>query len=71
MELKGISKNICEHRIEHMANVQSIRQTQYWMNPNYALKVREDLVKLLDANFIYPIETTPWLKHQRTMIKKF
>ncbi len=33
-----------------MANVQSIRQTQYWMNPNYALKVREDLVKLLDAS---------------------
>jgi hypothetical protein len=31
------------------------------MNPNYALKVREDLDKLLDVGFIYPIETTPWL----------
>ncbi len=25
------------------------------MNPNYALKVREDLDKLLDIGFIYPI----------------
>jgi hypothetical protein len=31
------------------------------MNPNYALKVREDLDKLFDASFIYPIETTQWL----------
>ncbi len=31
------------------------------MNPNYALKVREDLDKLLDIGFIYPIETTQWL----------
>jgi hypothetical protein len=27
------------------------------MNPNYALKVRKDLDKLLDFGFIYPIET--------------
>jgi hypothetical protein len=31
------------------------------MNLNYALKVREDLDKLLDVGFIYPIETTQWL----------
>jgi hypothetical protein len=31
------------------------------MNPNYALRVREDLDKLLDTRFIYPIETIQWL----------
>jgi hypothetical protein len=31
------------------------------MNPNYALKIKEDLDKLLDTGFIYPIETTQWL----------
>ncbi len=41
-----------------MFNAQPIKQIQYKMNPNYALKVREDLNKLLDAIFIYPIETT-------------
>jgi hypothetical protein len=31
------------------------------MNPNYALKVREDLDKLLNIGFIYPLETIQWL----------
>jgi hypothetical protein len=31
------------------------------MNPNYALKVRKDLDKLLDIGFIHLIETTQWL----------
>jgi len=30
------------------------------MNPNYALKVREDLDKLFDVGFIYPVEITQW-----------
>jgi hypothetical protein len=38
------------------------------MNPNYALKVREDLDKLLDIGFIYPIETTQWLKNGNLQI---
>jgi hypothetical protein len=31
------------------------------MNPNYAQRVKEDLNKLLDAQFIFPIENTQWL----------
>ncbi len=31
------------------------------MNPNYALKMKENLDKLLDVGFIYPIRTTQWL----------
>jgi len=57
-DLKGI-REICEHKkCALMFNAQPIKQIQYKMNPNYALKVREDLNKLLDAIFIYPIETT-------------
>jgi hypothetical protein len=59
--LKGILREICEQKIELVSNAQPIKQRQYKMNPNYALKVREDLYKLLDARFIYPIETTQWL----------
>ncbi len=59
--LKGIFREICEHKIELVANAQPIKQRQYRMNPNYALKVREDLDKLCDVGFIYPIETTQWL----------
>jgi hypothetical protein len=31
------------------------------MNPNYDQEVREDFDKLLDAQFIFPIEITQWL----------
>jgi hypothetical protein len=31
------------------------------MDLNYALEVREDLDKLLDTRFIYPIAITKWL----------
>jgi hypothetical protein len=60
-DLKGILREICEHKIELVVNVQPIKQRQYIMNLNYALKVKEDLDKLLSIGFIYPIETTQWL----------
>jgi len=59
--LKGIPREICEHKIELVANAQPIKQRQYKMNLYYALKVKEDLDKLFDTRFIYPIETTQWL----------
>jgi hypothetical protein len=40
------------------------------MNPNYALRVREDLDKLLDTRFIYLIETIQWLSPLGIVSKK-
>jgi hypothetical protein len=60
-DFKGIPREICEQKIELVANAQPINQRKYRMNPNYALKVKEDLKKLLNVEFIYPIETTQWL----------
>jgi len=42
-------------------NAQPIKQIQYKMNPNYALKGKKDLDKLFDVEFIYPIEKSQWL----------
>jgi hypothetical protein len=53
-----------------MADAQQIKQRKYGMNPNYALKLKEDLDKLLDARFIYPIETTQWLSPLIIVSKK-
>jgi hypothetical protein len=36
-------------QIELMVNARPIKQRQYKMNPNYVLKVKEDLDKLLDT----------------------
>jgi hypothetical protein len=40
----------------NLLNKCNIKQTQ-----NYALKVREDLDRLLNVGFIYLIKTTQWL----------
>jgi len=40
------------------------------MNPNCALKVKEDLDKLLNVGFIYLIETIQWLSPLISMPKK-
>ncbi|KAL2624023.1 hypothetical protein R1flu_008268 [Riccia fluitans] len=40
--------------------LKSIKRQRYWLNPNYAAWVKE-LDKLLEARFIYPIETLAWL----------
>jgi hypothetical protein len=69
-ELKGIPREICEHKIPLMADAQLIKQKEYRMNLNYALKVKEDLDKLLDVGFIYPIETTQWLSPLVIVLKK-
>ncbi len=53
-----------------MVNAQPIKQRQYIMNSNYALKVREDLYKLLDVEFISSNETTQWLSSLVIVLKK-
>jgi hypothetical protein len=58
-ELKGIPKEICEHKIELMVDAQLIIR-QYKMNPNYALKVIENLDRLPDIGFIYLVKTIQW-----------
>jgi hypothetical protein len=58
--LKGIPREICEQKIELVADAQLIKQRQSKMNPNFSLK-KKDLDKLLNTRFIYPIETTQWL----------
>jgi hypothetical protein len=40
------------------------------MNPNYALKVKEDLDRLLNVGFIYPIKTTQCLSFLVIVPKK-
>ncbi len=60
-QLKGIPREVCEYKIKLMVNVQLVKQKQYIMNPNYALRIIKDLDKLLDVRFIYPIETIQWL----------
>jgi hypothetical protein len=40
------------------------------MNPNYVLRVKKDLDKILNAGSIYPIETIQWLSPLVILLKK-
>jgi hypothetical protein len=55
MDMKGISSKLCTHHIYIKEECQPIFQTQMRMNPNIKYIVKEELQKLLNAGFIYPI----------------
>jgi len=55
-ELKGIPSHIAEHKIELDTMIPLSHQVHYCMNPNYAMVIKQNLVKLLATSFIKPIE---------------
>ncbi|KAL2651978.1 hypothetical protein R1flu_020106 [Riccia fluitans] len=60
-DMKGIPPEIVEHRIDLLPNTRPLRSQRYRLNPNYAERVKKELDKLLEARFIYPVETPAWL----------
>eukprot|EP00253_Pinus_taeda_P033640 PITA_33640 len=59
--MKGISPELCTHRIYIKEGCQPICQPQRRMNPNLREIVKEELQKLLNAEFIYPIFDSKWV----------
>ena len=53
--------NTCIHHIYIEENSKPIRQLQRRMNPNLREIVKEELQKLLNVNFIYPISDSQWV----------
>lgn len=53
-DLKGISPTICMHRIHLEDDAKPIRQMQHTLN-THMNEVVHKVVKLLDADIIYPI----------------
>jgi hypothetical protein len=60
-DLTGIAPEYGEQRIDLKEGSSPIRQTQYRLNPKYSLKVKEELDKLLEAGFIYPVKHSEWV----------
>lgn len=53
--MKGIDPNTCKNHIYSEENAKPVRQPQRRINPNLREIVKEQLQKLLNVNFIYPI----------------
>ena len=60
-DMKGINPKTCTHHIYIEKNSKPIRQPQRRMNPNLREIVKEELHKLLNVNFIYPISDSQWV----------
>ena len=68
--MKGIDPNTCSHHIYTQEGARPIRQHQRRMNPTLKDIVKEELQKLLNVNFLYPISDSKWVSPLVVVPKK-
>jgi hypothetical protein len=60
-DLEGIPAELGEHSIDLQEGAVPVRQRQYRLNPRYSLLVKEEIDRLLEAGFIYPVNNSEWM----------
>ena len=60
-DLKGIDPEICQHTIPLKSDAKPSKQRPYTYNDNFAKRIKEEIDKLKEAEFIYEIEHTDWV----------
>ena len=60
-DLKGVPPEVCEHHIHLEEGVKPICQRQRRLNPKYSLLVKDEIEKLLEIGFIYPVPYSEWV----------
>ena len=69
-ELKGISPSICMHKILLEETSKPSVEHQRRLNPVMKEVVRKEVLKLLNAGFIYAISDSPWVSLVHVVPKK-
>jgi hypothetical protein len=69
-DLKGISPSYCMHKIMMEEKFKLVAQPQRWLNPTMKEVVRKEVVKLLEADMIYPISDSAWVSPVQVVPKK-
>ena len=69
-DMKGIHPDTCIHLIYTLENIRPVRQPKRRMNPALKDIVKDELQKLLDADFIYPISDSKWVSPSVIVPKK-
>ncbi|GJX63265.1 reverse transcriptase domain-containing protein [Tanacetum coccineum] len=59
-DIPGISPSFCKHKINFEDDAKPVIQRQRRLNPNMKEVIKKEIIKLLDAGIIYPIEDSPW-----------
>ena len=68
--LKGIIPLVCTHHIYMEEEAKPVRQPQRRLNPHMQEVVRAEVLKLLQADIIYPISDSPWVSPTHVVPKK-
>ena len=59
-DLKGISPNLYQHKINMEPDAKPVVDHQRCLNPKMKEVVRTEILKLLEAGIIYPIADSTW-----------
>ena len=59
--MRVISSTLCTHHIYIKNDSNPVRQPHHRMNPNMRDIVKEEIQKLLEVGFIYPILDIEWV----------
>ncbi|MCO5587407.1 hypothetical protein L7F22_041355 [Adiantum nelumboides] len=60
-DLKGVDLSICQHTISLKSDAKPSKQCPYTYNEIFARKIKEEIDKLKESEFIYEIEHTEWV----------
>ena len=60
-DLKGISSNLCTHRIPMEPEHKPSREHQWRLNDAMREVVKKEVLKLLHAGIIYPMQDSEWV----------
>nr|GEU40012.1 reverse transcriptase domain-containing protein [Tanacetum cinerariifolium] len=60
-DIKGIDPRFCTHRILMEDDYKLAVQSQRWVNPKIHEVIKKEVIKLLDAEMIYPISDSSWV----------
>ena len=69
-DLKGISPSVCMHKILLEENARTSIEHQRRLNPVMKEVVRKEVLKWLNAGFIYAISNNPWMSLVHVVPKK-
>ena len=69
-DLKGISPSICMHKILLEENVRTFVKHQRRLNPVMKEIIKKEVLKWLNAGFIYAISDSPWVSPIHVVPKK-
>ncbi|KAL1223575.1 hypothetical protein V5N11_034323 [Cardamine amara subsp. amara] len=69
-DIKRISPSLCTHRIHLQNESYSSIEPHRRLNPNLKEVVKKEILKVLDAGFIYPISDSTWISPVPCVPKK-